>query len=78
MNVYDVLSANSELFDGFGGHAMAGGLSFSSEKITFEKFKKALNKTVTEIFAGKKLQPTLNVDLVLEPNEVDGNLIFRH
>lgn len=75
VNIYDALSANSELFDGFGGHAMAGGLSFSSEKVTFEEVKKALNKTVTEILAGKKLQPTLHVDLVLEPNEVDGNLI---
>lgn len=75
VNIYDVLSANAELFDGFGGHAMAGGLSFSSEKVTFEEVKKALNKTVTEILAGKKLQPTLHVDLMLEPNEVDGNLI---
>lgn len=75
VNIYDVLSANAELFDGFGGHAMAGGLSFSSEKVTFEEVKKALNKTVTEILAGKKLQPTLHVDLVLEPNEVNGNLI---
>lgn len=75
VNIYDVLSANADLFDGFGGHAMAGGLSFSSEKVTFEDVKKALNKTVTEILAGQKLQPTLHVDLVLEPNEVDGNLI---
>ena len=75
VNIYDVLSANSELFDGFGGHAMAGGLSFDTEKVSFEQVKKALNATVEEILAGKKLNPILNIDLKLEPSEVDGNLI---
>lgn len=75
VNIYDVLSANAELFDGFGGHAMAGGLSFDVEKVTFEDVKKALNSTVDEILGGEKLHPILKVDLQLEPNEVDGNLI---
>ncbi len=75
VNVYDVLSANSELFDGFGGHAMAGGLSFNAEKVTFEDVKKALNSTIDELLDGVKLLPILKVDLQLEPNEVDGNLI---
>lgn len=75
VNIYDVLCANSELFDGFGGHAMAGGLSFDAEKVTFEEVKKSLNKTITEILGDKKLHPILKVDLNLEPNEVDGNLI---
>lgn len=75
VNIYDVLSANAELFDGFGGHAMAGGLSFNAEKVTFEEVKKALSKTVDEILDGKTLHPILHVDLQLEPNEVDGNLI---
>lgn len=75
VNIYDVLSANAELFDGFGGHAMAGGLSFYTEKVTFEEVKKALNTTINEIVGNKKLTPFLNIDLQLEPNEVDGNLI---
>lgn len=75
INIYDVLSANAEFFDGFGGHAMAGGLSFDVGKVTFEEVKKALNKTVDEILDGKTLHPILHVDLQLGPNEVDGNLI---
>lgn len=75
VNIYDVLSANDELFDGFGGHAMAGGLSFDAQKVTFEEVKKALNSTIDEILDGKKLSPILKVDLQLEPSEVDGNLI---
>lgn len=75
VNIYDVLAANAELFDGFGGHALAGGLSFDAEKITFEKVKKALNDTINQILAGKILRPVLNIDLKLEPSDIDGNLI---
>lgn len=75
INIYDVLSVNTELFNGFGGHAMAGGLSFDVTKVTFEAVKKALNETIDEVLDGKKLSPVLNIDLKLEPIEVDGNLI---
>lgn len=75
VNVYDVLSMNSDLFEGFGGHALAGGFSFDAEKITFEKVEHALSSTIKEILAGKELFPVLKIDLQLEPNEVDGNLI---
>lgn len=75
ISVYDVMSANSELFDGFGGHEMAGGFAFDAEKVTFEEVKKALSSTIDEILDGKEMISTLKVDLQLEPNEVDGNLI---
>lgn len=75
VNIYDVLSANAELFEGFGGHSMAGGLSFDAEKTAFEDVKKALSTTINEILEGKKLTPVLHVDLALEPSDVDGNLI---
>lgn len=75
VNIYDVLSENAQLFDGFGGHAMAGGLSFDVNKITFEEVKKALLKTIDELLGGKQLKPVLNIDLKLEPNEVNGNLL---
>lgn len=75
VNIYDVLSANAELFDGFGGHAMAGGCSFSKEKVSYEEVKKSLSTTITEILGNKKLNPTLHIDLKIEPKDVDGNLI---
>ena len=75
VNIYDVLCANAKFFDGFGGHALAGGLSFDAKKVTFEEVKKALNSTINEILGDRKLSPTLKVDLQLEPNEIDGNLI---
>jgi len=79
ISIYDVLSVNGELFDGFGGHEMAGGCSFSvekvPEKVIFEEVKKALNSAINEIVDGKEFKPVLKIDLQLEPNEVDGNLI---
>lgn len=75
VHLYDVISANSDLLDGFGGHEMAAGLSFSVEKTTFEDVKKALNSTINELLDGKTLSPILKVDLELQPSEVDGNLI---
>lgn len=75
ISIYDVLSVNADLFDGYGGHEMAGGCSFSVEKTTFEEVKKALNSAINEIIDGKEFKPFINIDLQLEPNEVDGNLI---
>ena len=75
VHLYDVISANSELLDGFGGHAMAAGLSFDVEKISFEDVKKAINSTIEELLDGQELVPTLHADLELDPKEVDGNLV---
>lgn len=75
VHLYDVISANSDMLDGFGGHAMAAGLAFSVEKIAFEDVKNALDKTITEILDGKELKPILNVDLELKSGEIDFNLI---
>ena len=75
INLYDTISANTELFDGFGGHAMAAGLSFSEEKTSFEQVKSALCKTVKEMSQGKDLKPFINIDLELKPNDIDVELV---
>lgn len=68
--LYDVISANSELLDGFGGHKLAAGLYFTKDKTPFEIVKNALNKTVKEYTASKDLKPFVNIDLLLEPQDV--------
>lgn len=75
LNLYDIISNISENLDGFGGHQMAGGFAFSEEKISFDEVKKALNKTVDEMLAGKKLTPSLDIDLELSINDVDVSLV---
>ena len=72
INLYDVISMNAELLDGFGGHAMAAGLSFS--QVPFEQVKAALCNTVKEMSQGKEFKPFINIDLELTPNDIDLNL----
>lgn len=68
--LYDVISENSELLDGFGGHKLAAGLSFGEEKSSFEDVKKALNKTISHYVAGQDLKPFINIDLKLEAPDI--------
>lgn len=73
--LYDVIAANGELFDGFGGHTLAAGLSFTGEKTPFEIVKKALNETVREYTSTKELKPFVKIDLLVEPQDVTVDLI---
>ena len=73
INLYDVISNNSELLDGFGGHSMAAGLAFSIT--SFEEVKSGLCKTVKEMSQGKDLKPFLNIDLELMPDDITVDLV---
>ncbi len=75
IHLYDVINANAELFDGFGGHSLAAGLYFSPEKTSFDEVKAALNKTIKEFTSGKEIKPYINIDLELSPREVDVHLV---
>lgn len=73
--LYDVINANSDLLDGFGGHKLAAGLSFSEEKASFEQVKKALCDTVKEYTVNKELKPFVKIDLMLEPKDITTDLV---
>ena len=75
LNLYDIMSVISEMFDGYGGHQLAGGFSFSEEKANFEAVKKALNKTIDEMLNGQKLNPSLDIDLELDVRDIDVSLV---
>ncbi len=75
LNLYEIISNISYKLDGFGGHKLAAGLTFSEEKATFDAVKKALNKTVDEMLNGKKLCPSLDVDMELSINDIDVSLV---
>lgn len=75
INLYDVIDMNAELFDGYGGHEMAAGLSFSEEKATFEQVKTALNSTVKEMSEGLDLTPVIDIDLELSEKDLDLMLV---
>lgn len=75
LSIYDIITNISDKLDGFGGHQLAGGFTFSAEKASFEEVKKALNQTVDEMLNGKKLIPSLNVDLEITPDDINTDLI---
>ena len=75
LNLYEILTNISEFFDGYGGHKLAAGFSFSEEKVSFETVKKALNQTVDEMLNGQKLTPSLDIDLELSIDDIDISLV---
>lgn len=75
IHLFNVIDANSELFDGYGGHEMAAGFSFSEEKTTFEQVKQTLNETIKEMSEGLDLKPVLNIDLLLEEKDLDLTIV---
>ena len=75
IHLFNVLDINSELFDGYGGHELAAGFSFSEEKTSLEQVKNALNETIKEMSEGLDLRPVLNIDLLLEEKDLDITMV---
>lgn len=75
LNIFDILNENAEFLDGFGGHELAGGCSFSEEKASFEQIKTAINKTVKDMLNGQELKPFVEVDLKLSPSDITEQLV---
>ncbi len=75
IHLFNVLDINSELFDGYGGHELAAGFSFSEEKTSLEQVKQALNETIKEMSEGMDLRPVLDIDLVLQEKDLDITIV---
>ncbi len=75
-NIAEILDENKELFtDGYGGHSLAGGFSFDLDKISFETVKNALLNSFNSREDIKTEGATLNIDAILEPEDINENLI---
>lgn len=75
VHLYEVISAIGDLLDGFGGHSLAAGLSFTPDKVPFKSVREHLNRIIKEITNGKVLKPFINIDLELSPDDVSVNLV---
>ena len=75
VHLYEVINSIGDMLDGYGGHSLAAGLSFSPEKTPFKSVKEQLNRAVKEATNGKELKPFLNIDLELSPDDVSVNLV---
>mgnify|MGYP002623454999 CR=1 FL=1 len=75
LNLHDIISNISDKLDGFGGHALAAGLYFTPDKVSFEEVKSALIKSYNDLMQNKKPIPVLNIDTELEPEEITEDLV---
>lgn len=75
IDVYQVLKENKDLFEGFGGHKLAGGCSFDLNKISFDEVKNCLLKTVKELSNDSKDNNILYADIELSCEELNLDLL---
>jgi len=75
VNVYDILNENSRFFEGFGGHAMAGGFAFDMDKYSFDEVKASLLASVKEACENVDLTPVVYVDAKMQWKEVNYGLV---
>jgi single-stranded-DNA-specific exonuclease len=68
LNITAAIAANQRLLLGFGGHPMAAGLSIDPARIP--QFRRALNRTVADMQAGARIQPTLPIDAYLSLSDL--------
>ncbi len=71
INIYSALSECGELFEQFGGHEQAAGLSIKEEKI--ERFREMFDKAIAQ--SGSTYQPELTIDCSVELDHVTDSLI---
>ena len=63
-----VFKQKPEIFKGFGGHAMAAGLTIRKDSL--EEFKKLFEESVKTFIGDNPLTKELVVDYILKPNEI--------
>lgn len=74
-NVSEILDENAELFEGYGGHSLAGGFSFDLNKRKFEEVKGAILNTLNLKEDVKIKGPVLDIDMELEAEDITEGLI---
>lgn len=73
-NVYEILKSNSNLFLGYGGHALAGGFSFDMNTHSFDEIKQAILNTIEELNVDTPVKNYLEADKFLSASEITKEL----
>jgi single-stranded-DNA-specific exonuclease len=66
------LTACSDLFEKFGGHSHAAGITIRPQRI--DEFRRRLNEHAASCLTAEDLEPLIKVDLELEPQDVTFSL----
>lgn len=75
LHLYETLLMLEDNFTQFGGHALAAGFSIDLEKVKLDDFKNKLNLIVNQNFDNTFLEPTLEIDMDLQPEDISIELI---
>ena len=68
LHMKNALDSMSELFEQYGGHSQAAGLSISAKNLA--EFAERFDKYVREKLLDEDYQPILNVDALINPSEI--------
>lgn len=68
-NIYEAMCSCSELFEKFGGHEMAAGLTINVGNI--DELRKRINDIADDMLEGNPLQPEICVDYKLEQTDIN-------
>jgi single-stranded-DNA-specific exonuclease len=72
-NITRAIAAQAHILLGYGGHAMAAGLSLEAERIP--EFRRALQTTLAQTLGDQPLQPALQIDGVLPLADLSPELV---
>ena len=72
-SLYEALHSCRGALEGFGGHAMAAGLTISWDRI--EEFREAVNRYAKQVLKEDDLIPRSRVDGVLDPGDISEVLV---
>lgn len=73
-NITNAIAAQAGMLLGYGGHAMAAGLSLESERIP--EFRQAFCRTVGEILGEERQEPVLQIDAYIPLSELTPELVL--
>lgn len=73
IDIFAVFSEFREIFEDFGGHDMAAGMSIKTDRIP--KFEELFEAGVSKYVKSKKIHPTLEVDVEIKPSDVNLKMI---
>jgi single-stranded-DNA-specific exonuclease len=67
-NMIEALERNKELFEKYGGHSQAAGLSIKKER--FEEFKKVMSEEAGKILSGEIIK-SIDIDIEISSTEIN-------
>ena len=69
IDIFSVFSEFREVFEDFGGHDMAAGMSIKTDRIP--KFMELFENGVSKYVKSKKIHPTIDVDVEVRPSDIN-------